>query len=277
MPRVRTLLALAILAPAVAGAQANASHASHVAAKGAPDGVAQVTMMDYAFDFPETIPAGVTTLRALNKGKEPHHAIVVRLEQGKTMKDLMEALKNPGPPPAWARILGGPQMGADVALDLAPGSYALLCLIPSSDGVPHMAKGMAKAFTVVPASGATRPAPKADVEVTMKDYEWVFSKPLVAGRQTLKLVTAPGQPHELVMMRMKPGKGAAELVEWEKNPAGPPPFEWMSGISPAEAGVPNYWTVDLKPGSYVLVCFIPDAKDGKPHLAHGMAKQLEIR
>ena len=45
----------------------------------------------------------------------------------------------------------------------------------------------------------------------------------------------------------------------------------------SEAGVPNYWTVDLKPGTYVLVCFIPDAKDGKPHLAHGMMKVVEIQ
>ena len=278
MPRVHTLVAIALLAPAgTIAAQASASHAGHASPKATPQpGLVQVTMQEYAFiDVPDTIPAGMTTLRALNKGKEPHHAIVVRFDEGKSLKDLM-ATKPGGPPPAWMHILGGPQAGADVAIDLAPGSYALLCMIPSADGAPHMAKGMMKAFTVVP-STSTRPAPKADVEVTMLDYDWKFSRPLTAGRQTLKLVTAPGQPHELVIMRLLPGKTPADLGVWEKDPSQPPPFDWMSGIAPAEAGVPNYWTVDLEPGRYLLVCFIPDAKDGKPHLAHGMTKLVELR
>jgi len=26
-----------------------------------------------------------------------------------------------------------------------------------------------------------------------------------------------------------------------------------------------------------LICFVPDAKDGKPHLAHGMVKQFSVK
>jgi hypothetical protein len=35
--------------------------------------------------------------------------------------------------------------------------------------------------------------------------------------------------------------------------------------------------VDLEPGQYGLICFIPDAKDGKPHSAHGMTETLTVR
>ena len=35
-------------------------------------------------------------------------------------------------------------------------------------------------------------------------------------------------------------------------------------------------TADLKPGKYVLLCFIPDARDGRPHSAHGMAKEITV-
>jgi hypothetical protein len=33
--------------------------------------------------------------------------------------------------------------------------------------------------------------------------------------------------------------------------------------------------VDLPPGDYGLLCFLPDSKDGKPHYEHGMAKELK--
>ena len=34
--------------------------------------------------------------------------------------------------------------------------------------------------------------------------------------------------------------------------------------------------LDLKPGSYGLLCFVPDAKDGKPHAAHGMMRVFTV-
>ncbi len=36
------------------------------------------------------------------------------------------------------------------------------------------------------------------------------------------------------------------------------------------------FTAELTAGNYVLWCFAPDAKDGKPHFLHGMAKQLTV-
>ena len=37
-----------------------------------------------------------------------------------------------------------------------------------------------------------------------------------------------------------------------------------------------YVTVDFTPGDYAFVCFLPDAKDGKPHFEHGMVKQVHV-
>jgi len=34
--------------------------------------------------------------------------------------------------------------------------------------------------------------------------------------------------------------------------------------------------VDLKPGRYALICFLPDASDGKPHFEHGMVREIEL-
>jgi hypothetical protein len=57
--------------------------------------------MDFSFDAPDVIPAGLTDFRFLNKGPALHHMQIFKLEGGKTVDDLRAALANPGPPPAW--------------------------------------------------------------------------------------------------------------------------------------------------------------------------------
>jgi hypothetical protein len=39
----------------------------------------------------------------------------------------------------------------------------------------------------------------------------------------------------------------------------------------------NYLTLDLAPGGYALVCYVPDATSGKPHMVHGMAKRIDVK
>jgi hypothetical protein len=34
--------------------------------------------------------------------------------------------------------------------------------------------------------------------------------------------------------------------------------------------------IDLTPGQYAFFCHLPDAGDGKPHVAHGMMKESTI-
>jgi hypothetical protein len=41
-------------------------------------------------------------------------------------------------------------------------------------------------------------------------------------------------------------------------------------------GAHSFIEVDLPEGEYGLLCFIPDAKDGKPHFEHGMAKTTRV-
>src|SRR5918993_3791811 len=47
-----------------------------------------VTADDYKFEAPATIPAGTTTIRLVNRGKELHQAQLMKLEEGKTLDDL---------------------------------------------------------------------------------------------------------------------------------------------------------------------------------------------
>jgi hypothetical protein len=248
--------------------------------------VVTITARDYAFDAPDTIPAGITTLRLLNNGPEMHHVFLFKLEEGKTVADLMEALKVQGPPPRWLKLAGGPNAPApgaesNATLRLAAGRYVITCVIPSKDGTPHMMKGMMRELIVapslVPASTAAAELPKPDVTVTLTDYAFGASKPLVAGKQRILLRNAASQPHEAFIAQLAPGKTAQDLMAWlEGGEQGPPPAKPIGGITPVDNGGEIEIDVDLAPGTYAWFCFVPDAKDGKPHVAHGMVHEFTV-
>lgn len=290
MHRLATILTLALAS--TAGAQqaaAQDAHAGHgaqpVAAKAASVRLdaptVTITARDYAYEVQDTIEAGYVNLHLVNKGTELHHVQLLRLEQGKTLGDMFKALEAGGPPPAWVVDVGGPNTpvpGGEsyAALDLKAGRYALVCFIPSPDGKPHIMKGMAKEITVKPAK-APHAAPKTQATtVTLSDYDFSFSKPLVAGRQTIRVVNKAQQPHEIVIARLAPGKTAMEIAQWAEKPQGPPPGAPVGGTTGMAKDGWNDITVDLEAGNYALICFIPDAKDGKPHLVHGMIKEITV-
>ena len=268
----------------VSSDKAATDSAAAPAAAAAPNEVT-ITATDYAFDAPAEIPAGLTNMRLVDNGKELHHATLIRIEEGKTYADLMEGMKamKPGtPPPGWVIPAGGPNAvapGSSSALTmvLEPGNYAIVCFIPDAKGVPHVAHGMAKALTVTPNPNANMTEPEADITVTMSDYKFEFSKPLTAGRHTLKLVTAPGQPHEFTFFQLSPGKTAADIPKYvEAGMQGPPPALPLGGVAGVASGRASFYTIDVKPGDYAIVCFLEDARDGKPHFVHGMIQQIKV-
>lgn len=244
-----------------------------------------ITATEFAFDAPAEIPAGLTNFRMVASGEALHHATLIKLDSGKTFDDFMAGLKTmkPGtPPPGWIIPAGGPNAvnpGATSALTtvVEPGNYAIVCFIPDSKGVPHFAHGMVKALTVTPNPAANTSEPDADITVTMSDYKFDFSAPLTAGKHTLKLVTAPGQPHEFTFFKLMPGKTAADIPKYvEQGMQGPPPAMAIGGVAGVAAGIASFYTVDLEPGDYAIVCFLEDAGDGKPHFVHGMIQQIKI-
>jgi hypothetical protein len=50
----------------------------------------------------------------------------------------------------------------------------------------------------------------------------------------------------------------------------------VGGASFVAGTTENIVELDLTPGDYALLCFVPDAKDKKPHLEHGMIQQITI-
>ena len=245
--------------------------------------VVTITATDYAFGGPDTIPAGLVTLRLVNAGREPHQAGLVRIDSGKSSAAVEAAMSAPGAPPAWTVFVGGPDVvppgdTANSTQPLAPGRYFLVCFVPSPDGKPHLEKGM---FRWLVARDASAPAPEpqlpGDVTVTLNDYGFEVAPSLTAGTHTLRVVNAGPQLHELMLLALAPGKRAADVVAWEQGGMkGIPPARPLGGIVGLTPGRSAAFTLTLAPGSYVLACFVPDATDAKSHAVHGMVKEISV-
>ncbi|HXI98245.1 MAG TPA: hypothetical protein VNG73_04825 [Gemmatimonadaceae bacterium] len=273
---VATLVFSSSFAQGPSRAQPNAIR-SGVPAK-AP--IVRVSGMDFSFDAPDVIPAGLTEFRFMNKGPSLHHMQILKLEGGKTIDDLRAALANPGPPPAWVKVVGGPNAPApglesNATLMLEPGNYALICFVDIG-GPPHFMKGMVKALRVTASTDASAPTPKVDATATLFDYGFKLSSPIQPGTRTIRVLNGGAQPHEIELVRLPPGVSVSDFMKWLEKMEGPPPAMPLGGISGLDVGGSQYFTADFTPGNYALVCFLPDAKDGKPHFAHGMIQQITV-
>ncbi len=243
--------------------------------------VVTITTSDFAFEAPDEIPAGLVTFHLVNQGPSPHHVQLVRLGEGKTASDFMAALQSQGPPPDWMTMAGGPnpaELGATAVttIPLEAGNYVMVCFIPTALGVPHVAKGMSRPLTVTPASGAAAAEPEADLVLKLVDYDFTLSQPLTSGKHTIRIDNDGAQPHEVLFVRLEPGKEPAAFAEWGERQVGPAPGTMHGGVSAIMPGTHGFVEVDLPPGEYGLICFVPDMKDGKGHYVHGMMKKVTV-
>lgn len=166
------LIAMAILAgdPLDAAAQTVAADA--------PTALT-LTVTDHAFQAPDTIPAGFTAFRLVNEGEQVHSALLVRLEQGRSAEEFVEAYgahrEDGAERPAWASYHGGPGITlphgeSNAMLHLEPGSHLIFCGVPFPDG--HLMKP--HAFEVGRRSGNTSPPgpPEPTVSLQLLDYRF---------------------------------------------------------------------------------------------------------
>ncbi len=236
---------------------------------------------EFAFLAPDTLEAGPVSIRLVNEGNQLHHVWLMRMDGGHTIDETFAAFKATGKLPPWAKEFGGPNTPrpaggeSNATVVLEAGSYVMACLIPGTDGVPHLMKGMIRPLTVIPARSPAAP-PKADVVVTLEDFAFTFSRSLEPGKQTIEIRNAGHQSHELVLVKLVPGKTARDVIasieDRDAEQAGVP----IGGVTPMSVGERNWITVDLEAGSYALICFIPDTGDGKPHFMHGMTKEFDV-
>jgi hypothetical protein len=118
-----------------------------------PAAQGRFTLRDFSFEMPDRLAAGRASYEVANAGPQPHELVVLKLADGKSLADVMTWYQTPAGPPPFEAVGGinglSSGMAGYMTLDLQPGSYAAVCLIPDPNtGLPHLHLGMAKAFAV---------------------------------------------------------------------------------------------------------------------------------
>lgn len=274
--RVSSRLVVAVVGiAAFACAKEKPAEQAAVTAPPAAPNVVHVEATDYSFSAPDTVPSGVTTFHLMNGGKEFHHVVLMKAPLASVQK-----MDPAAPPPADLVVVGGPNSAApggtaEATLDLAAGEYTLVCVIPGPDGKPHMMKGMRRALTVTQGN-STAVLPTPDITVKLSDFAFGIADTIGSGRHVIRYENDGPQQHEVVFVKLEPGKTAEDFLKWAEKLNGPPPASVVNGASPMTTGKSNTVAVDLAPGNYAMVCFIGDSKDMKPHFMHGMVKKITV-
>lgn len=239
---------------------------------------------DYAFRMPKTIKGGWVRLTLDNQGGEEHQITMARLADGQDAGAVEAQLDQDDLSfLAQATLVGGPNgvasgQKASVITDLEPGRYVAFCAVPSpADGIAHFEKGMRTSFTVEQGKGRGS-VPKTAGTVTITPSGYTVPKGFT-GRGTYAIENAGTFGSELAIMRLAPKATQDDLVAFLTGaPTGPPPFTTAGGVSAMAPGSTAYVHLDLDPGSYVFLSFIPDPAAGlAPQFTQGVISTVTIR
>ncbi len=109
------------------------------------------------------------------------------------------------------------------------------------------------------------------VDVRATEYHFEADFPTAAGRHSFVMTNDGAEPHVAILARLEDGVTIDEALASEGEEGIAEMFE--SDVAPpgSEAVV----SADLTPGTWVLICPIPDS-DGTPHLASGMVHDFTV-
>ncbi len=243
--------------------------------------------------------AGLVKLDLRNVGTFPHQAQLFKLHKGVTAASYLASLAATGG--ATALVLADATGGANTVdpgnhqvtwINLRAGNYVVVCFQQGGDhGAPHFLDGMHASLTVFGHGHGNEARPPGHVQGTIAAYthEATSSSPMVMGFHMPKIIdddglyvfknTAATDTHELAFLKLAPGMTAKDVVAFF-NPGwvGAPPFIGDFGGAGALAPGGHTWLrMNMEPGQYVAVCFVPDdMAPHMPHVAMGMAQQFTV-
>jgi hypothetical protein len=201
-----------------------------------------------------------------------------------------------------AEVSAAPGESRSVGVVLSDGRYVLE-YTPMADGPPERTY---HEFSVEGEAGA--PAPAADATVHLVDFAFAFPPDLPAGEQTWLVRNSGSQLHHMGVFTLAEGATLEDFIEFmeQMEQDGPPepgdaepgdaepgdaepgdaepgdaeplsqPVDYIGIMS---AGQESYHFLDLAPGQYVAVCFLPDHlgdATGQPHFMLGMMQVFRV-
>lgn len=228
-------------------------------------------------NIPKEVPAGYVTFTANNTTQDGFDFSIAQLNSGVTSDQLTQAFQQ-GPDAALplVTLYGGgsaqPGNSGSTTVNLPEGSYAAVA-IPQSDAPPQFAF-----FTVTGSSQGS--APKADLKASLVDFNFQLPDKISAGQQVWEVTNTGTQVHELYIVKPSPGvtqDTILEMMQATEAPNGPPPWTDAGYFGPISPGKTGWVNLNLDPGTYIVICFLPDTNSGQPHVMLGMIKTIQVQ
>jgi hypothetical protein len=179
-------------------------------------------------------------------------------------------------------------------VNLEEGNYAVICVIPGADGMPHYQMGMIAPLTVT-AGSSNAVAPTADLKIELMEMMFHnLPETLKAGPTTWEVTNSGVAVHEMVVLKLAEGitnemavamimgepadatPAATAVATAVAEQAGPPPFSLVGVAAPMSPGCTIYAPLDLEAGNYFTVCFVFDPASGAPHAMIGMQMAFTV-
>jgi hypothetical protein len=139
----------------------------------------------------------------------------------------------------------------------------------------HAAHATASSTTASPATPLPATGP---FTVTATEYAFDgLPATMAAGPQTINFTNRGTEPHELFLYRNTEGRSVDEL--FAMGPIAVQDHVQVGGkalVGPGQTADPPL-QVDLAPGDWEAICFMPAAGDGRPHADHGMHALLRVQ
>jgi hypothetical protein len=158
---------------------------------------------------------------------------------------------------------------ATAHIKLEPGIYVIEAM-PNESGDDYF-------YSVLTVTdGEDLAAPEADLKLVMVDHHFSFPATLEAGPQRWRVSNTGEQVHFAVLFKLAEGATAEDLMNFfgSAEPSGPPPIDMETSytnlIQTVSPGESFYVDVNVPPGNYVAICFLPDMESEKTHLELGM-------
>jgi hypothetical protein len=242
----------------------------------------RIETFDFAFRAPATARSGFNRIRVVNRGPSPHHVELTKVPDTSTVAGLYKAYTGSAMP-AGLKDWGGPNVTAkgdssEAIVELKPGRYSVTCWVTGANKKEHVMSGMMTLIDVKRAPSPS-PEPKADIVLRTSDYRFDLSAPLTRGAHLVRFENDGPQEHDVQIVKLRAAGSMKKILKWAADGliGAPPSADLAGGATGIDPHNRVWFPLSLTPGRYAMYCFVPDRKDGKPHILHSMWKEFTVR
>ena len=285
---------------------ASSSPAPSSAASGTPPGAPtplpepvqelEIDATDYTFQISPDPSGGLepgwTLLKFHNAGEEAHQVMFARIKDGVDMSELAAAGAGDSSGAGaieFVDMIGGvsyigPGQDTTAMVNLTEGVVMAMCYVPDANGVAHALMGMTAALTVsAPSGGAVTSEPEplgeevvGTIELSADGYQ--VPDDMRAGWYHVE--NTDSVLHELSLLRLggsiDDDQVGALVDDLAANATPQVELEAVGGMGAISPGFDGYLYLDLAEGDYLVVDFMPDPGDPRPHMLDGYYGRFRV-